>query len=157
MPMTYTQIDPAEVEAETSAATGFGNPADVAVNDAIGAEADACTLEIERAIFVAHATSVLPNGADPDAGAWQQKADDGVPVVAEARERADRLAVAVGIDVSGVRQRILDGHRERAEREYAAAEWTASNATGLSQPELDALQLICDRAEREAAVIDGWA
>ena len=156
MPMTYENIDPAAVTTDASATSGFGDPADINDEDVVAAEADACNLAIEHAIFTAHATSVLPNGADPDAVAMQQQADAMVGVRDEARVRADRLAAAKGTDVSGVLQPMLRGHRGQAETQYARSEWTMVNGVGLTQAQQDELQLTCDRAERIAAVVDGW-
>lgn len=157
MGMTYLNIDPVSVVTGASASSGFGDPADLTDEDAISAEADACNLEVEHAIMIEHATSVLPNGADPDAAPMQADADAGLAQRDEARATADRISTAIGTDVSGVMQPILNGHRARAEEQYARAEWLASNSVGLTQSEMDAFQLECDRAERVAAVVDGWS
>lgn len=155
MPMTYTHIDPATEQKKLVAATGYGDTSEITDADAIAAERTACLLELRHAFLVEHATSVLPN-ADPEAASMQQSADALAVASDEARATADRLIAVNTTDVSEVMQPILDVNRHKAEQDFVTAEWSMGNVPGLTQEEQDALQVQCDRAEREAAVIDGW-
>lgn len=156
MPMTYNHIDPAAEQEKLVSATGYGDTSTVTDADARAAEQGACVLELRHAFLTDHATSILPNGADPDAAAMQRSADALVAAKDEARATADRIAGINTTDVSAVMQPILDANRHKAEHDFVNAEWQMNNVPGLTQDQQDALQLQCDRAEREAGVIDGW-
>lgn len=156
MPMQYNNIDPVEEAKRLVAATGHGDTSTITDDDALRAEAGACVLELRHAFLMEHATSAQPNGADPDANAMQRAADALVEGRDEARAAADRIAAVNTTDVSGVMQPILDSNRMKAEHDFLTAEWQINNVPGLTQAQQDDLQLKCDRAEREASVIDNW-
>lgn len=156
MPMTYENIDPAAEQAKLASSTGYGDTSGVTDGDALAAEQAACVLELRHAFLTEHATSVLPNGADPDAVAMQRSADALVAAKDEARATSDRIAAINTTDVSGVMQPVLDANRHKAEHDFVTAEWNMANYPGLTQSQTDQLQNQCDRAEREASVIDNW-
>ena len=156
MPMTYDHIDPAEREIMRVKATGLGDTSLLDDQDALVSEQQLVVLQLRRAISNEHATSALPNGADPEATEHASQVGLLDQAVANALAIRDRIVAVTSTDVSDVAQPILDANRAQAEANYSDAEWALANTPGLTQERQDALQLRCDRAEREAAVIDGW-
>lgn len=153
--MDYNHIDPAARERALVAATGYGDTAQLTDDDASAAELTVCVLKLRHAFFDAHATSAVPN-PDPDAALMAVQRDAIAEVVTEAEATRDRIIAETGTDVSDVMPPVLEANRQKAEQDFFDAEWAMTNVPGQPQDQLDALQVSCDRAEREAAVIDGW-
>jgi len=151
MPIEYQNIDTAERAKAHTVATGYGDMGSLSDADAIAAERTAVVLGLRRAFLDAHAAS-----ADPDADAFAATRDALDGTIAEAQATRDRIVTATGADVSGVADPILQVNRTKAEQDHFDADWRANNVPDLSQDSLDECQLICDRAEREVGVIDGW-
>jgi hypothetical protein len=155
MPMVYNHIDPAEREKALVSSSGYGDTSLLTDDDALSACLDVCVLQLRHAFYNEHATSAVPN-PDPVADAFAGQRDAIAPVLAEAEATRDRIVAETGTDVSGVMPPILEVNRQKAEQDYFDAEWTMNNTPGLTQEQIDALQAQCDRAEREASVIDNW-
>jgi len=154
--MDYNHIDPAEREKSLVANTGYGDTAVLGDADALVAEQSVCVLKLRQAFFNQHATSAVPN-PDPAAAAFAQQRDALDAAIVEAEGVRDRIVAETGTDVSAVMQPILDANRRNAETVHFDAEWSMNNIPGMSQAQQDDLQVCCDRADREVAVIDGWA
>jgi hypothetical protein len=153
--MIYTQTDPAELEAAKVKATGFGDTSLLVDADALAAERQVLLLKLKRAFCNEHATAATPN-PDPEAVALAHQVTLLDGAIADAEAKRDRIVAATGTDVSGVVQPILDANRAQAESDYHDAEWSMVNVPELTPAQTNILQVKCDRAEREAAVIDGW-
>jgi len=156
MAINYEKIDTDARGKALVAATGHGDTDSLTEANARAAEQAVCVLKLREAFFNEHATSVNPNGADPSASTFASQRDALATSIAEAEAARDRIVAATGADVSGVMAPILAANRTKAEQDHFDADWKAVNVPGLSQAELDECQLICDRAEREVAVIEGW-
>jgi len=156
MGMTYSYLNPAERAVALTKATGLGDASLLDDNDAFSAERSVKLLELKQAFYNEHATSVLPNGVDPDAALMAEQRDARDGPITQAKVIRDRIVSITLTDVSVVMQPLLDTNRAKAETDYHDAEWMLLNTPGLPQQQQDALQLICDRAEREVFVIDNW-
>ena len=155
MPMDYLHIDPSAREAAQVKATGLGDTSLLTEADAIAAERQVCLLKLKQAFFNEHATSATPN-PDPNAGQMGEQAARLAPTIAAAEATRDRIVAATETDVSGVMRPILDANRAQAEADYHDAEWSMANVPDLAASQTSILQVQCDRAEREAGVIDEW-
>jgi hypothetical protein len=153
--MDYNHIDTEARERALIANTGYGDTAQLTDADARAAEHQVCVLKLREAFLNAHATDPTPN-PDPNAAQMAAQAAALAAAVTDAEAYRDRVLTATGADVADVMAPILEANRQKAEQDFFDAEWAMTNVPDQPQDQLDALQVTCDRAEREAAVIDGW-
>jgi len=150
--MDYQHINAAEAAEKLTRQTGYGDTGVLSDADATAAEVSYCGMCLRIGMLEAHGAS-----ADPDAVALARHATALQNTKAELLAVRDRMVTATGADVSAVMPEVLALNRAKCESDHFEADWALTNVADLTADQTADLTLQRDRAEREAAVIDGWS